>query len=182
MGDSKENYQWDLGSERVNVISQGQPWRKNKKIKKTITEHEYYSMKSLSPLKSQTQTRRYVNDAAFFVSAKKKHAKIMDFRCKSSRQFFVLLPLLPHFFLYRTPIYLHLWNVQTLTRLSYNTGSYAVYLTHGVRGSLNDPCPTSTDREDAGDGTHGLLFLSEKTTVKVTNIICRCHSKGIIFC
>ena len=33
MGESKENYQWDLGSERVNVISQSQPWRKNKKLK-----------------------------------------------------------------------------------------------------------------------------------------------------
>ena len=38
---------------------------------------------------------------------KKKHTKIMDLHCKSSRQFFFLLPLLPHFFLYRTPIYLH---------------------------------------------------------------------------
>ena len=37
----------------------------------------------------------------------KKNTKIMDLHCKSSRQFFFLLPLLPHFFLYRTPIYLH---------------------------------------------------------------------------
>ena len=38
-------------------------------------------------LSSPKQTRRYVNDAAFFVSAKKKH-KNYGPRCKSSRQFF----------------------------------------------------------------------------------------------
>ena len=37
---------------------------------------------------------------------KEKH-KNYGPRCKSSRQFFFLLPLLPHFFLYRTLIYLH---------------------------------------------------------------------------
>ena len=89
------------------------------------------------------------NYHTFSTDSHKEHAlfctcelitKIMDLHCKSSRQFFFLLPLLPHFFLYRTPIYLHFWNVQTLTRPGHNTGSYAVYPTHGVRGSFNDPC------------------------------------------
>lgn len=57
-------------------------------------------------LSSPKQTRRYVNDAAFFVSAKKKTQKLWPSLQIQSPIFF-LLPLLPHFFLYRTLIYLH---------------------------------------------------------------------------
>ena len=56
--------------------------------------------------------------------------------------------------------------------------------------TMGTPCPTLCDkcvgsltspadhnREDAGDGTYGLLSLSEKTRMsKIT--ICRCHHKG----